>query len=78
MKLDQTCRIFTYLLYSMARVAQYAETDARARLQASAKRGGSGGEHKVAGNILCSRCWGQGVPGERWIPGSFAGWKMWN
>ncbi len=30
-KLDQTCQIFTYLLYSMARVAQYAETDAQAR-----------------------------------------------
>ncbi|MGX5819897.1 transcription antitermination factor NusB [Chitinophaga lutea] len=30
-KLDQTCQIFTYLLYSIARVAQYAETDAQAR-----------------------------------------------
>lgn len=30
-KLDQTCQIFTYLLYSIARVAQYAETDARSR-----------------------------------------------
>ncbi|MFB6453638.1 transcription antitermination factor NusB [Chitinophaga sp. Hz27] len=30
-KLDQTCQIFTYLLYSVVRVAQYAETDAQAR-----------------------------------------------
>ncbi|WP_343702229.1 transcription antitermination factor NusB [Chitinophaga sp.] len=30
-KLDQTCQIFTYLLYTIARVAQYAETDAQAR-----------------------------------------------
>ncbi len=30
-KLDQTCQIFTYLLFSMARVAQYAETDAQQR-----------------------------------------------
>lgn len=30
-KLDQTCQIFTYLLYTMARVAQYAETDAQQR-----------------------------------------------
>jgi len=30
-KLDQTCQIFTYLLYSLVQVAQYAETDARAR-----------------------------------------------
>ncbi|KAA2239689.1 transcription antitermination factor NusB [Chitinophaga agrisoli] len=30
-KLDQTCQIFTYLLYSMVRVAQYAEIDAQAR-----------------------------------------------
>ncbi|WP_291943455.1 transcription antitermination factor NusB [Chitinophaga sp.] len=30
-KLDQTCQIFTYLLYSVAQVAQYAETDAQAR-----------------------------------------------
>src|SRR5688572_9332173 len=30
-KLDQTCQIFTYLLYTVARVAQYAETDAQAR-----------------------------------------------
>jgi N utilization substance protein B len=30
-KLDQTCQIFTYLLYSLVRVAQYAEIDAQAR-----------------------------------------------
>jgi transcription antitermination protein NusB len=30
-KLDQTCQIFTYLLYSLTQVAQYAETDAQAR-----------------------------------------------
>ncbi len=30
-KLDQTSQIFTYLLYTIARVAQYAETDAQAR-----------------------------------------------
>lgn len=30
-KLDQTSQIFTYLLYMVARVAQYAETDAQAR-----------------------------------------------
>ncbi|WP_298715781.1 transcription antitermination factor NusB [Chitinophaga sp.] len=30
-KLDQTCQVFTYLLYSMARVAQYAETEAQKR-----------------------------------------------
>jgi N utilization substance protein B len=30
-KLDQTCQIFTYLLYSMVRVAQYAEIDSQAR-----------------------------------------------
>ncbi|MBO9151421.1 transcription antitermination factor NusB [Chitinophaga sp. GCM10012297] len=30
-KLDQTCQIFTYILYTLARVAQYAETDAQAR-----------------------------------------------
>ncbi len=30
-KLDQTCQIFTYLLYSVVQVAQYAETDAQAR-----------------------------------------------
>jgi N utilization substance protein B len=30
-KLDQTSQIFTYLLYSMVRVAQYAEIDAQAR-----------------------------------------------
>lgn len=30
-KLDQTSQIFTYLLFSVARVAQYAETDAQAR-----------------------------------------------
>ena len=30
-KLDQTCQIFTYILYTLARVAQYAETDARTR-----------------------------------------------
>jgi N utilization substance protein B len=30
-KLDQTCQIFTYLLFTVARVAQYAETDAQAR-----------------------------------------------
>ncbi|SEM37162.1 NusB antitermination factor [Chitinophaga rupis] len=30
-KLDQTCQIFTYLLYSLVRVAQYAEIDAQSR-----------------------------------------------
>lgn len=30
-KLDQTCQIFTYLLYSVVQVAQYAETDAQTR-----------------------------------------------
>ncbi|CAL1517315.1 Transcription antitermination protein NusB [Chitinophaga sp. MM2321] len=30
-KLDQTCQIFTYLLYSVVQVAQYAEIDAQAR-----------------------------------------------
>lgn len=30
-KLDQTCQIFTYLLYTMIRVAQYAEIDSHAR-----------------------------------------------
>lgn len=30
-KLDQTCQIFTYLLYTMVRVAQYAEIDAQTR-----------------------------------------------
>lgn len=30
-KLDQTCQIFTYLLYSLVRVAQYAEIDSQAR-----------------------------------------------
>lgn len=30
-KLDQTSQIFTYLLFSVARVAQYAETDAQNR-----------------------------------------------
>ncbi|HVI44360.1 MAG TPA: transcription antitermination factor NusB [Chitinophaga sp.] len=30
-KLDQTCQIFTYLLYSVVQVAQYAETDAQSR-----------------------------------------------
>ncbi len=30
-KLDQTCQIFTYLLYSVAQVAQYAEIDSAAR-----------------------------------------------
>ncbi|WP_235938458.1 transcription antitermination factor NusB [Chitinophaga solisilvae] len=30
-KLDQTCQIFTYLLYSVVQVAQYAEIDAQSR-----------------------------------------------
>ncbi|WP_090107716.1 transcription antitermination factor NusB [Chitinophaga sp. CF118] len=30
-KLDQTSQIFTYLLYSLTQVAQYAETDSQAR-----------------------------------------------
>jgi len=30
-KLDQTCQIFTYLLYSVVQVAQYAEKDAHTR-----------------------------------------------
>ncbi|WP_074239485.1 transcription antitermination factor NusB [Chitinophaga niabensis] len=30
-KLDQTSQIFTYLLFSVARIAQYAETDAQVR-----------------------------------------------
>jgi N utilization substance protein B len=30
-KLDQTCQIFTYLLYSLVRVAQYAEIDSQSR-----------------------------------------------
>jgi N utilization substance protein B len=30
-KLDQTCQIFSYILYSMTRVAQYAELDAQAK-----------------------------------------------
>ncbi|WP_143307324.1 transcription antitermination factor NusB [Chitinophaga vietnamensis] len=30
-KLDQTCQIFTYLLYSVVQVAQYAEIDAQTR-----------------------------------------------
>lgn len=30
-KLDQTCQIFTYLLYSVVQVAQYSETDAQTR-----------------------------------------------